>query len=134
MLNNFIIDLDDFRIIKQIGEGKFSIVYLVENKKKLKQCAAKVNKNKCNTTNDQKTFFAEIEVYSKTNYPSILTFIGYNMNNFQLEPFPTIVTEYMPHGSLDKMLESVKLSLAPIEWTDSKRYIVLLGIALGAQV
>lgn len=37
----------------------------------------------------------------------------------------------MPNGSLREILDKSRHLLAPHEWTDTKKYINLLGIALG---
>ena len=127
MISEFILDLKKFRFIKPIGEGQFGKVYLVEDTENGGLYAAKVNKEECVNLIDQKTFLNEVETYSKAKYPTILRFIGHNYFN----RYPTVITEYVSNGTLENMLEKLSLAQTPPEWNGTKRYISLLGIALG---
>ena len=63
--------------------------------------------------------------YIKIKNPAILPLFGFTMTDFEDKPFPTILSEYMPKGSLDQLLkQNPNLSL-----TD--KYIILIGIAEG---
>ena len=62
---------------------------------------------------------------------AILSAIGYSPKNYNNEDHPIIITEYMSNGSLEKMLYLNKKSSAPPEFTSNKKYIILLGVALG---
>ena len=125
MFHKYIIDLNDFEIIKAIGSGGFGIVYLVERKDTHKIFSAKVYKFNIETIQDQQSFFQELEALSKAKHPSILSFLGFNLKNFEKENFPTIITEYMSNGSLDHALKK------PSYLTMSNKYIILYGIAEG---
>ena len=125
MFHKYIIDLNDFEIIKAIGSGGFGIVYLVERKDTHKIFSAKVYKFNIETIQDQQSFFQELEALSKAKHPSILSFHGFNLKNFEKENFPTIITEYMSNGSLDHALKK------PSYLTMSNKYIILYGIAEG---
>ena len=85
------------------------------------------------TDEDQIIFFSEIETLSVIKNPAVLGLVGFNLQNFSKESYPTIITEYMPNDSLRKILESEQHSLAPHDWTITKKYINLLGISLGMQ-
>ena len=87
--------------------------------------SAKVSKFNIETVQDQKSFFHELEALSKTNHPSILSFLGFNLKNFENDNFPTNITEYMSNGSLDHALK--KQSFLTI----NNKYIILYGIAEG---
>lgn len=126
-----IIKLNNYKIIKTIGEGSFGKVYKVEKIDDFSQYAAKETKEEYNPKNTQCTFSKEILSYSKSDNPAILSLFGYSLSNFNDEPFPTMITEFMPKGSLDKILESQRHSLAPHDFTPTKKYIILLGISIG---
>lgn len=131
MISDFILDLNKFRTIESIGEGQFGKVYLVEENETGERYAAKVNKTGCADITDQRTFFNEVETYSKAKYPTILRFIGYNLFISDLEKYPTVITEYASGGTLENMLEKLSRAQTPPEWNGTKRYLTLLGVALG---
>lgn len=125
MFDKYIIDLNDYKIIKAIGSGGFGIVYLIEQESTHRLYSAKVSKFNIETVQDQKSFFHELEALSKTNHPSILSFLGFNLKNFENDNFPTIITEYMSNGSLDQALKKQSFL------TMNNKYIILYGIAEG---
>lgn len=73
----------------------------------------------------------EIQVLSKVDHPMILRFIGYCLNNFDSNPFPAIITEFLPNGSLNDEIKISINGIASDEWTSTSKYIILLGISLG---
>lgn len=56
-VSKYILDLDEFTIIKQIGIGGFAEVFLVENKTTKKQYAAKVSLIDSNDQKKKRFFF-----------------------------------------------------------------------------
>lgn len=125
MIHDFIVDLEDYTIIKKLGEGQYGTVYLVIEKETQKEFAAKVSKVECINASDQKEFFKELTAFSMIESAATLSLKGFNMTNFKKEHFPTIITPYMSKGSLDKLLENN--SNLPL----SNKFIILLGIAEG---
>lgn len=108
MMKN-IVDLDEYRVIEQIGKGESGNVFLVEKISTKEQFAAKASIKQCIKNQDQILFFSEIETLINTNNPAILKFIGFSLSNFNSEPFPTILTEYLPHGTLMEILDKTEL-------------------------
>ena len=131
MIQKYLINIEEFKVIDPIGVGGFGKVYLVENEKTHEKFAAKVSVNRYLTYQEQMVFFSEIEVLAKTKNPAVLTFYGFSLTNFHQENYPTILTRYMPKGSLDSILESERHSCAPSDWNNTKKYINILGIAIG---
>lgn len=127
MLQNLIIDLNDFERIEKIGSGSYGKVYLVREKETNKLFAAKVLKNGFSSSENQKLFFKEIIACSKIKHPAVLSLIGFNLMDFKNRPRPTLLTEYISNGSLQKLIDNES------KFTNSKRYIILLGIALGME-
>ncbi|OHS97048.1 hypothetical protein TRFO_36797 [Tritrichomonas foetus] len=76
----------------------------------------------------QKIFFSEIEVLINVSNPAVLSF---NMSNFENLQQPVIITNYLENGSLDNILELESRGLCPEGWTTTKKFINILGIALG---
>lgn len=132
MKSEFTVDLKDFQIINSLGLGSFGEVYLVEQKSTNKNYIAKVC-NQSFTDSTQKSFSKAISSFRTAKNPAIVQIIGFSLKNFVDEPFPTIITEYMPKGSLNEFLEKESLGKPPINWNTSKKYLNILGIALGMQ-
>lgn len=125
MLTDLLVELSDFTIEKELGQGKFGKVYLVQEKSTQKLWAAKVSQKECKKVEDQKSLFQELLSYSKMKNPAIVLFHGFNLLNFKEKHHPTIIIEYMPNGSLDKLIERKE------RISSTTRYIILLGIAEG---
>ena len=117
------INLDQFEKQKKIGTGSFGKVYEVLNIKTGELLACKISKYPLESCsyNQIKNMEREIKILSKLDYPSILKFIGYNENNKKGEPRPTFITELVPNGSLDTILELVRKGLAGDNWSDTKK-------------
>ena len=130
-MQQYLIDINNYEIIKPIGVGGFGQVYLVQEKKQKKEYAAKIIKINCEDPEDQIQFIKEIKIISNVNYPTILHFCGYNLKGFNNNPNPTVITDFIPNGSLHNMLEEEMRGCAPMEWSCTYKYIILFGIALG---
>lgn len=129
------LDLDQYQIVKSIGEGTYGYVFLVKDIDTEKIYAAKISKQpiiKSNDSSDDLLFlFREIKIMSALNHPSIIQYIGYNPKNFDDNPNPTIITEYASNGTLGKILEKELTQRRPRKWTDTKKLICIYGIASG---
>lgn len=110
-MDKYIIDLDEFKIIKSLGKGGFGEVFLIENIATTKQYAAKVSIKKCIKKQDQIFFFTEVSTLIEVNNPAVLKILGFSLYNFSQDPYPTIVLEYIPKGTLEEMIEK-KLPLS----------------------
>lgn len=73
-------DLDDLSLLKKIGTGSFSEVFLVKDKQTDKFYAAKILINSNINSNER-----EIGILSRLHHPAILKFLGYSPVNFQKE-------------------------------------------------
>ncbi|KAK8836332.1 hypothetical protein M9Y10_039667 [Tritrichomonas musculus] len=125
MLQELIIDISDYSMVKILGVGTYGNVYLVEEKKTKKLYAAKVSKTGCIDKQNQTTFFQELIALSKMKNAAILSLRGFSMVDFQMKYHPTILIQYMPNGSLANLI--VNNNKFPL----SKKYIILLRIAEG---
>ena len=125
------INLADFEIIKSIGSGSFGDVSLVLNKKTKKQYAAKVSQKEISSEEELASFFREVSATSKVKNAAVLAVIGYNRLDFDGGEYPTLITEYASKGSLFTMFDNISKSMAPHEFTETSKYLVLLGISLG---
>ena len=119
--DKYIVNLNDYSKIEYIGSGSFGSVYLIENKITHKKYAAKINEKKCVKHED---IYQEIHFYTQFKYPMILSFHGYSKTDFDNNPKPMIILEYMPKGSLDKLFKDKKF----MRENKPIRYIILIGI------
>lgn len=123
----------DFELQGQkLGEGVYGTVYIAENKNDHELYAIKIIK----THDDfdgymQMLLMRESLILYQLKHPGIIKFKGVNFQSFddptKLEP--SIIMEYLKYGSLKKILDQEKLSLSVINWTSTKKYIMLLGIS-----
>lgn len=122
----------DYKLQPQkLGEGSYGAVYVAKNVKDNQEYAAKI----INVSNgfdgyDQMIFLRESLILYKLCHPAIVKFIGINFKSFTDPKLlqPTIITEYLKHGSLKGILDKERNSLSDKNWTETKKYIILLGI------
>ena len=79
----------------------------------------------------QKLVLRESMIHNKLNHPAIIKFKGINFVSYE-DPTkfqPTILMEYCKNGTLRNLMYKEKRSVADSEWTPTKKYICLLGIA-----
>ena len=106
MLNLTNSSLDNYEIIKEIGKGSFSTVYLIKKNSSQKEYALKkVNIIKLNTKERQNSI-KEVNFLSEIKDPNV---IGYEEsfydNNYN---YLYLVMEYAPYGDLGKILQKRK--------------------------
>ena len=63
------------------------------------------------------------------NHPSIIKFIGFNTNNFENKPRPTIITELLCNWSLGTILELQQKGLTDENRNSTIKHINIYGIA-----
>lgn len=117
---------------KVLGKGTYGKVYLAERVSDHEEFAAKViNVGSEFDGHEQMLFLRESFIMQKLNHAAIVKFIGINFRSFSDQQYlqPTIITEYLRHGSLKDILLKEKSSLSNKEWTATKKYINLLGIS-----
>lgn len=125
------INIKEYEYKKAIGHGQFGQVCIISNKGTGHFYAAKIAKDSLKKNTDIKNFEREITVLSRVDFPSCVKFYGYSPTDFHNRKIPVIVTELIPNGSIQSMLNNVRLGKAPEEWNKTKILINIYGIAAG---
>ena len=125
------INLKHFIRSKNIGSGAFGEVYLIKDVRTGKKYAAKISHDALKKRADITSFQREVTILSQLHYPACVTFYGYSPNDFHNKPRPTIVTEVIPNGSLQKIISKSRMNMAPQSWNHTKKLINIYGIASG---
>ena len=117
----------DFKFINSLGNGSFGKVSLVKDKKG-GLYAIKYFTN-VKEPNFQKNFLREILIQLNTDYPSLVKFLGVNLQNdkdsTQFEP--SVLMEYLPNGTLqDTLNEKMEHLTIGHQHADIKHYLELL--------
>lgn len=87
---------DNYKIMKAIGEGAFSTVYLAKHiKSGLKRCIKKIRKSNF-TSDESEDIMNEIKILRDIDHPNIINIIEYYESKRSLY----IVTEFLDGGEL----------------------------------
>lgn len=125
---DYLINTDDYDIVRTINHGGFGVINLVRNKKKGEQLAAKTNLIPNQKQN--KLFISrEVRILIEIQHSTIINFRGFSYTDFDHKNNITIFMEYMENGSLFEMISKEEKSLCPALYDNTKRQIILIGIA-----
>lgn len=129
------IDINNYEIIKKISQGGFGVIYLVLNKQTSERLVAKVNIN-TNIMNDRQSQFVkrEISILMHVQHQTIIPLRGFSLFDFDGNQNVTIFMDYMKNGSLLSLLDKEKDKICPSGYNNTKRQIILAGIARGMMI
>ena len=118
---------DDFEIIRTLGQGAFSTVYLVTRKKNNKQYALKIIKMENLSKIEQENSLNEIRILSSIVHPNIISYKEsfWNGKNKTLN----IITEYCDDGDLETKINKMKRN--KIRFTEKLIWNYTFQILLG---
>lgn len=119
----------DWKNKRLIGEGQFGSCYLLRKKTDKKLYCAKVYKEVPERPDDQKFLLREVLILHSLHHEAIVQFYGFNLYNFESQPFPVIISEFLPNGELESMLKKEINGDAPPEWNNTKKQIIIIGCA-----
>lgn len=132
-INGAFFNTNDFKLTnRKLGEGTFGQVFIAKKLSDNSEYAAKIlNVDENFNGQEQMMFMRESITLHKLHHPAIVQFYGINFRSFSdpLKLEPTILTEYISHGSLRKILNDERRGLAEPEWDSTKKYISLLGVS-----
>ena len=129
--NKFKIDISNYLKVKLIKKGGFGIVYLVKDKVTSKEYAAKVLISEEDAPIDHQMVNREIGIMIRVQHPTIIQFRGYSLEDLDHNKNVVIIMDYAKKGSLSKILQDVRNSIADKDYTNTERQIILVGIARG---
>jgi serine/threonine protein kinase len=121
-------DIVDYKRVKDLGEGRFGIVRLVEHKVNGKQLAVKYIRGGPNF--DCARLFREVGMLASLGHPCIVKIAGWCLPNDECKE-ARIIMEYICNGSLADALSEVKEGNKPIFWTHENISKIIVGIVLG---
>ena len=128
-------DTNDFELNQSakniLGKGSFGTVYVILRKNDNQQFAIKIiNTSENFNGREQMLFMRESLILHNLSHNAIVKFIGINFQSFENPNVfePSIITEYLPKGSLEKILKQEHLNNTNAKWTPTQKYITLLGI------
>ena len=125
-ISPFYVDPDEFETIGMLGSGAFGIVWQCKSKKTGVVVAKKVLKA---SGDDHKTSYKrEVYIMGHARHPALLPLVG-------CTPWesvePTIMTLFMPNGSVRNMIDTEIHNQRHPEWTPVRKHIVIYGTACG---
>lgn len=129
---NYKIDIKDYKIESQIGNGAYGVIYMVKNQVTDKIYVAKVL-SKIDPDDDaaQQSVKNEIKILKECHHPTLIEFRGFSKVDFYGHEKYTLLLDYCPNNSLKTMLHKVHRSTSTIKFTNTNRQIILIGIARG---
>ncbi|KAK8838437.1 hypothetical protein M9Y10_033064 [Tritrichomonas musculus] len=128
--DRYLIDINDYKIIRNINSGGFGIINLVQNKKNGQQYAAKTNLIQ-NKSQNKLYISREVRILSQIQHSTVIQFKGFSYIDFDGRQNITILMDYMKEGSLANLLDLETKCLCPRNYDNTKRQIILVGIARG---
>ena len=130
----FEVNLDDFKFVDFIGSGGQAHVdkyeCKVDTERYKKGDFVAVKEMKC-PDRDRGDLEREIEALAVVNHEAILSLIG--CTPFDKDAEKIVLITPLMKGSLSDMINLDRGGKAPKEWTETKKHIVLYGIACGMQ-
>ena len=129
-LENLKLDIHNFNIVKRIGDGTISSVFLVEDNKTNKEYVAKIIQLEL----DKKSDFIsnhEIDKIMNTEHPTIVKFLGFCSTDFYDQSHLTLIMDYYKQGPLNSILKKIQKGENVEYYNNTTRQIILAGVARG---
>lgn len=124
------LDIHNFNIVKIIGDGTISTVYLVQNNTSNKEYAAKVIQLELDNNSN---FIAnhEIETLMKVHHSTIIRFLGFSTIDFDDQNHLTLIMAPYKKGPLNAILKNIQKGILDENYNNTTRQIILIGVARG---
>lgn len=124
------VDIHQYTIKAQLGQGSFANVYLVSHNGSGKLYAAKVLHN-INFGDSLHTFRNEIRCITKCSSKTLIKFYGFSEQDFLDNNLFTLFFKYMEKGSLEDLISQASKGQAKDIVDNTCLQIILIGIAHG---
>jgi len=131
-LNKLIIQRSEYPTIEEIDDGASAVVWRSQDPLTGQAVALKVMKHKAMDAEGRLRFTREVEILASVDHPTLLTLRGFVP--LDGDDSPAIVTDFMPHGSYDRLIEEEKNGKRPPDWDKTSRFIATYGISVGMKV
>ena len=129
----YLFRVEDYKVVRSINRGGFGEINLVRNNENGEEYAAKTNY--IDTESSNKIFILrEVRILIQIQHPTIVRFRGFSYRDFDNKKNITILMDYMKDGSLADLIEKEMRSLCPSDYNNTKRQIILIGIARGMMI
>lgn len=128
--DQYLVDISNFEKGAHIDAGGCGRVFLIKNKETGELFAAKRNYIKNDSVNELYTK-REIKIMSEIQHPTIVPFRGYSPFDFNGDKNMIIIMDYMKEGNLMKLIYNEAGAMCPKNYDNTKRQIILTGIARG---
>lgn len=125
-LTEFRRDINNYEIVSNISNGGFSKIYKIIDLNTNEELVAKTIFSS-KTTNLM--IYREIKIMIHFQSPTFIKFYGYSLTDFDGENNITLFMEYVKNQSLDVLLKKERVCSAPIEYDNSARQKILIGIS-----
>jgi serine/threonine protein kinase len=125
-LSDFIVQISDYDRVRGLGQGSFGAVYCARKRGTEELVAIKTLSANIAATDDQRSLIREIESLARANHPALLRLVGFTLKCSGADDYPAILTEFLPNGSLQDVLDRKRPPLSV-----TQKMIVLYGIAEG---
>ena len=125
VLSDQIVPIENYSIIKKLGNGTFGHVSLARNNETGEFVAMKILDTELATFQEQVSFLREVESLARVDHPALLKFKGFSLRCSETDLSPAILTEYLPNGSLEDVVTHKK------KLTPTEKMIALYGTAEG---
>lgn len=135
LFSKWLVDISTFKIDDfPIGEGAYGVVRkgirpASKKKPELTVAVKYLKAERIQTNKDQMKFHNEVGCQASLKHIAVLPLVGYSIP-FMGRGDYTIVTEFMPKGSLKSLIEQAASGSAPDNWETIKA-INIFGIAAG---
>jgi serine/threonine-protein kinase len=125
----FYIQINDYEKLKHIGKGGFASVYSAQHKLTHELVAIKTFDSDTSNNDEQREYYnRECRALATLNHQTILPLRGFTP--FDESNGPSIVMSLMK-TSVQRYINLERNNKTPIEWTPTRKHIVLMGIAVG---
>lgn len=126
--DEFFVDLKNFEKDPSkhpIVNGSNIIYFIVSKQNKKEKYVAKSSLIPLNADNIIQ-YSREIKIMMYIQHPTLIKFLGFSYRDLDNRPNITIVTKYMPNGTLTNLLQT--------QLNNTQKQIILVGISLGMMI